>query len=82
MCGSTPRIGEHQKRFGDGSVVLGLGGRHLHWSCMRKVNPRSLSMADSGTENIVRSDRRYCTTGLASYDRPHILEEAFLLELR
>ncbi len=77
-------ISEHQRKAGDGSVILGLAGRHVHWSCVRRATARSFSMADSGNRGhapLARIDRRFCTTGKATTDRPHILEEAFLLRL-
>lgn len=76
------RMIEHHRENGDGSIILGLNGRHVHWTCVHSISDRSIKTADSGNENhfsIARIDRRYCTTGKPTWDRPHVLEEAFLL---
>ena len=38
----------HCYQYGPGSIVLGVGGTHDHWTCIEKVTERTLILADSG----------------------------------
>lgn len=74
----------HQSIAGDGSIILGLSGKHVHWSCIHRVGPKALIMADCGNENkipLARVNRKFCDTSEMSSSKPYILEEAFFLEL-
>ena len=59
-------------------AVLGLGGRHSHWTVAVRVSPRQIRLFDSGTMGVLR--RSQCTVGKAltryGISPPHV----FLIE--
>lgn len=65
------RIQAHAQHYGAGSVLLGMAGRHEHWSCIRSMSDRVISLVDSA--GIQRLHRERCTIGAASGRRQHIL---------
>lgn len=65
------QVQAHAQRFGSGSVLLGMGGRHDHWSCIRSMNERTISLVDSA--GIQRLHRDRCTIATAAGRRHHTL---------
>ncbi len=74
------QMDEHQRKHGTGSIILGLAGKLDHWSCIYRVAPKTLLLADSGPAVKQKIARRHCA--IAEVEKiPHIIEEAFLLRL-
>lgn len=61
----------HAAEFGAGSVLVGLCGRLDHWTCVRSVNERAITLVDSDGVKILRRDR--CTISDPDRRRIHQL---------
>lgn len=71
----------HQSAHGEGSIVIGLSGKHEHWTCIRKVNERSLLIADCNY--IQRIAKNHCTIDLDNKQGlPHVLDDIFFMSFR
>ena len=57
-------------------AVLGLGGRHAHWSVVIAVTPKQLRLFDSDRLRTIR--RRQCTVGLTTTRIMLMPDEVFL----
>jgi len=53
-------INKHVQQNGESSVILGLDGKHRHWTCIRKITANALHLADS--DGLKRLNRGQCTT--------------------
>ncbi len=53
------------------TVIIGLWGRHEHWSCVHRISARTLHLLDSGWDPIRRIYRAHCTTGQTRGRRQH-----------
>lgn len=65
------RVQTHAETFGAGSVLLCMNGRYDHWSCVRSITQRRISLFDS--DGIQHLDRDRCTVAATSGRRQHIL---------
>lgn len=65
------KISLHVEKYGKGSVILVLTGRHDHWTCVEEITDKSIKLIDSsGLKRVVR---KKCTIGESKGDRIHIL---------
>lgn len=62
----------HQQRHGRGSILVGLSGVYEHWTCIERVTPRCLMLADSG--DLRRLYRAHTTIGEPRGARKHCLD--------
>ncbi len=67
------RLKDHLQTPGQ-TAILGLSGKHRHWSCVNEVNLRTVHFADSGPYPLQRIYRANCTTDQARGRRHHELE--------
>ena len=66
------RIQEHLQGRGH-TAIIGLWGKHEHWSCVDSMSGHKVHLLDSGREPIRRIYRAYCTTGRTRGRRRHEL---------
>jgi hypothetical protein len=65
-------ISKHVQHSGASSVILGLEGKHDHWTCIRKITANALHLSDS--DGLKRLNRSQCTTARPTVNRrPHRL---------
>lgn len=64
-------IVEHLGEHGPGSVLLGLGGKHDHWTCVGTISENTIMLIDS--DGIRRILRKHCTIADAKGARHHVL---------
>ena len=64
-------IVEHLDEHGPGSVLLGLGGKHDHWTCVGTMSENTITLIDS--DGIRRIHRKHCTVADAKGLRHHVL---------
>ena len=62
-----------------GVIVLGMEGKHSHWSLVSKVTNRSLLLFDSS--NIRYLPRRNCTTSEITSSSLHYISPTHLIYL-
>ncbi|WP_411288530.1 hypothetical protein, partial [Phenylobacterium sp.] len=65
------KILDHGDAFGAGSVMIRLSGKREHWTCIRSVTARGITLMDSDGIRALRRDR--CTVGEAAGRRQHQL---------
>lgn len=65
------RLVDHTEQYGNGSVLVGMSGKHNHWSCIRSISERNISLMDS--DGIVSLRRDRCTVGEPTTRRQHVL---------
>ncbi|MDR7117397.1 hypothetical protein [Caulobacter sp. BE254] len=65
------RVQAHAETFEAGSVLLGMVGRYDHWSCIRSISERRISLVDS--DGIQHLNRDRCTVAAPSGRRQLIL---------
>lgn len=65
------KISAHVDDHGPGSVILGLGGKYDHWTCIAKASETALTLIDS--DGIRRLHRKHCTISAAQRSRHHEL---------
>lgn len=65
------KISTHLDDHGSGSVILGLGGKCDHWTCVDKASETALTLIDS--DGIRRLQRKRCTISAAQRTRHHEL---------
>lgn len=65
------RLQGHALKEGPGSILIGIGGRMDHWSCVRSVNDRAIVLVDSDGVKLLRRDR--CTVSDPDRRRIHRL---------
>lgn len=72
----------HHRASGDGSILIGISGVHDHWTCVERVSPATMHLADSGI--MTKIDRAKATVGRPTARRPHQLhaDQTFLLYRR
>ena len=73
-------IVEHLDKHGAGSVLLGLGGKHDHWTCVGTMSENSITLIDS--DGIRRIHRKNCTVADVKGVRHHMLwpTQTYLLQ--
>ena len=64
-------ISSHLSDHGPGSVILGLGGKHDHWTCISTMSEHTITLIDS--DGIRRLHRKHCTVSDAKVGRHHVL---------
>lgn len=64
-------ISTHLGDNGPGSVILGLGGKHNHWTCIGTMSENAITLIDS--DGIRRLQRKHCTVSDVSGSRHHVL---------
>ncbi|WP_141402636.1 hypothetical protein [Stappia indica] len=64
-------IAEHIKSHGSGSVILGLGGRYDHWTCIGSISETRISLVDS--DGLHHLHRKNCTVAEERGGRHHVL---------
>lgn len=71
----------HIDSHGPGSVILGLGGKHDHWTCIGTMSETTITLIDS--DGIRRLHRRNCTVSEARTGRHHELwpTQTYLLNI-
>lgn len=57
-----------------GAVIIGLSGKHDHWTVACSISKKSLSLQDSSF--LKRLYKKNCTTAVARGQRQHILKPA------
>jgi hypothetical protein len=62
------------------AVIIGLSGKHDHWTVVRTISKTSLYLQDSSW--LKRLNRKNCTTATPSGHRQHILKPAQTCFLR
>lgn len=62
---------EHLEEHGPGSVLLGLGGKHDHWTCVGTMSENAITLVDS--DGIRRILRKHCTIADVKGARHHVL---------
>jgi len=62
----------------NGIVLMGMDGKHGHWSLVKKITPRSMLLFDS--DRLYRLPKRYCTTD-EEQEALHILQPTHVLFL-
>jgi hypothetical protein len=74
-------INTHLHKNGSGSVILGLGGCNLHWTCVKLITNSRIVLEDS--DHLKYLNRKTCTTGNPRSGRHHRLcpDETWLLKL-
>jgi hypothetical protein len=65
------KVEAHAGAFGSGSVLIGMAGKYDHWSCIRSMSDRSISLMDSHGIKALRRDR--CTVSDPTLARHHHL---------
>lgn len=65
------RILDHGYEFGAGSVMIRLSGKREHWTCIRSVTARGITLMDSDGIRALRRDR--CTVAEPAGRRQHQL---------
>jgi hypothetical protein len=65
------KISDHVDKHGPGSVILGLGKTHDHWTCVREIKNKQISLIDS--DGLRRLSRKHCTISESPGKRLHIL---------
>lgn len=72
---------EHVDAFGPGSCILGLGGKHDHWTCVKSVGESSIRLIDSSRLHVIQRSRS--TVGAANNGRHHELwpSQSYFLEM-
>ena len=73
---------QHHRRCGDGSIILGLDGKHSHWTCVDTMDNKCIRLADS--DHLTELFRDTITIGRATVARPTIIEApmTYLLSLK
>ncbi|MCA1288642.1 hypothetical protein [Salipiger bermudensis] len=61
----------HLDEHGSGSVILGLGGKYDHWTCIGTMSESSITLIDS--DGIRRLNRKNCTISDVKGSRHHVL---------
>jgi len=64
-------LSSHIEEFGPGSVVLALGGRYDHWTCVATMRQRTIGLIDG--KGFLRLNRKDCTLSAMETDRPYRL---------
>ena len=64
-------MARHVAQHGRGSVILGLGGKHRHWTCVGEVSECRISLIDSGGLKFIPRER--ATVGWMRGKRHHEL---------
>jgi hypothetical protein len=52
-------------------VLIGLDGKHRHWTCIKHASAKRFTLYDSG--ELKHIDRKRCTLG-ATVSKPHLLD--------
>ena len=65
------RLQNHAVKEGPGSILIGIGGRMDHMSCIRSINDRAILLVDSDGVKFLRRDR--CTVSAPDRRRIHQL---------
>ncbi len=63
------KISNHIEKHGPGSVILSLGGKHDHWTCVREISASRIDLIDS--DGLKFLARKNCTVGDAKRGRHH-----------
>lgn len=61
----------HLDEHGPGSVILGLGGKYDHWTCISTMSDNTVTLIDS--DGMRRLHRKHCTVSDAKGSRHHVL---------
>ena len=71
----------HYETHGEGSIILSVSGTYEHWTCVRHITPRCITLANSN--NLSRLYRSRVTVGSPTKQRIHALlpKETFLLSI-
>ncbi|MFM2045037.1 MAG: hypothetical protein RLY86_3613 [Pseudomonadota bacterium] len=64
-------IAAHIKEHGTGSVILGMGGKYDHWTCVGAISENRISLIDS--DGLQRISRINCTIADERVGRHHAL---------
>lgn len=73
------RVQQHIEAYGTGTVILGMSGKHDHWTCVSSFSDDRANLIDSdGLRWLLRKN---CTTSDARKGRHHVLwpTQTFLL---
>ena len=65
------RLLDHWRSYGSGSILLGMSGRYDHWSCVRSMSDRAISLMDSDGIHLLRRD--HCTVAEYTELRRYVL---------
>lgn len=64
-------VAAHIGDYGAGSVILGMGGKHDHWTCIGEISENRISLIDS--DGIHHLSRKNCTIADERKGRHHVL---------
>jgi hypothetical protein len=64
-------LSSHLEKFGPGTVILALGGKFDHWTCIGTMHQKTMSLVDG--EGFRRLNRKHCTISATETDRPYRL---------
>lgn len=64
-------LSSHLEEFGPGSIILPLGGKYDHWTCVGTMKQKTMSLVDG--EGFRRLNRKHCTLSAMETDRPYRL---------
>lgn len=65
------RLTQHLEETGPGSVLLGLGGKHDHWTCVDRISETRIDLIDS--DDLRWLNRKSCTVANQRGARKHVL---------
>lgn len=76
------RLQDHLKGHSH-AAIIGLWGRHEHWSCAHSITERTVKFLDSGWGPIRQIYRAHCTTGRSGVQRCHelVVTQTILISL-
>jgi hypothetical protein len=65
------KIAQHIEKNNEGSVILLIGGKYNHWTCVKKISDKQIFLYDSADLSHFR--RKNCTIGAKRKGRVNIL---------
>lgn len=64
-------VTDHIEKHGPGSVILGMSGKHDHWTCVGSIGENRISLVDSDGRHHL--SRKNCTVADERKGRHHVL---------